>query len=145
MSNEGKRVTVHYIGTFDDGEKFDSSYDRGEPIKFTCLAGQMIHGFDAAVRTMEVGETKNIRIEPIEGYGEYDPAKLCTMSYVDLPGSERLRVGQQITIKNLFGAPMPCKVIEKTETDITFDFNHEMAGKALNFEITLLEAEPIKH
>ena len=50
MSNEGKKVKVHYVGTLDDGTKFDSSRDRGEPLAFTCMAGQMIPGFDAAVR-----------------------------------------------------------------------------------------------
>ena len=58
MSNEGKKVKTHYKGTLDDGTQFDSSYDRGEPLEFTCMAGQMIPGFDKAVRDMEVGETK---------------------------------------------------------------------------------------
>ena len=58
MSNEGKNVKVHYVGTLDDGSKFDSSRDRGEPLAFTCMAGQMIPGFDKAVVDMEVGETK---------------------------------------------------------------------------------------
>ena len=62
MSNEGKKVKVHYTGTLDDGTKFDSSVDRGEPIEFTCAAGQMIPGFDAAVKDMEQGETKTVHI-----------------------------------------------------------------------------------
>ena len=49
MSNEGKKVKAHYRGTLDDGTQFDCSYDRNEPIEFTCMAGQMILGFDAAV------------------------------------------------------------------------------------------------
>ena len=64
MSNEGKKVKTHYKGTLDDGTQFDSSYDRGEPLEFTCMAGQMIPGFDKAVRDMEVGETKTVRLEP---------------------------------------------------------------------------------
>ena len=56
MSNEGKKVSVHYTGTLDDGTKFDSSYDRNQPLEFTCMAGQMIKGFDEAVRDMEVGQ-----------------------------------------------------------------------------------------
>ena len=55
MSNEGKKVKAHYRGTLDDGTQFDCSYDRNEPIEFTCMAGQMIPGFDAAVKDMAVG------------------------------------------------------------------------------------------
>lgn len=64
MSNEGKKVKVHYTGTLDDGSKFDSSVDRGEPIEFTCMAGQMIPGFDSAVKDMAQGDTKNVHIPP---------------------------------------------------------------------------------
>ena len=57
MSNEGKKVKVHYVGTLDDGTKFDSSRDRNEPLAFTCMAGQMIAGFDNAVQDMKVHPT----------------------------------------------------------------------------------------
>lgn len=70
MSNEGKRVRAHYTGTFDDGTVFDSSVERGEPLEFVCMAGQMIPGFDAAVKEMEVGETKNVHLPASEAYGE---------------------------------------------------------------------------
>ena len=51
--NVGKTCRTHYKGTFNDGTQFDSSYDRGEPLEFVCGAGQMIKGFDAAVKDME--------------------------------------------------------------------------------------------
>lgn len=75
MSNTNKKVKVHYEGTFNDGTKFDSSYDRGDPIEFLCGAGQMIKGFDEAVKDMAVGEIKNIHLMPEEAYGMPDPDK----------------------------------------------------------------------
>ena len=141
MSNEGKKVKVHYVGTLDDGTKFDSSRDRGEPLAFTCMAGQMIAGFDAAVRDMEVGDTVTIRLEPEDAYGPRRMDLVQTMPLAQLPGAEKLVVGQRVMLGTPTGQPLQATVTDKTDTAITFDMNHEMAGKALTFEIELLEAE----
>lgn len=141
MSNEGKKVKVHYVGTLDDGTKFDSSIDRGEPLAFTCMAGQMIAGFDAAVRDMAEGETVTVHLEPKDAYGEHDPNLVHTFPIAELPGSEQLVVGQKITLRGPGGRPYPTVVSAKDEKTVTFDFNHELAGKPLNFEITLVEVQ----
>ena len=140
MSNEGKQVKVHYTGTLDDGTKFDSSYDRNEPLAFTCMAGQMIPGFDKAVKDMEVGETKTVRLEPADAYGEWDERGLQKMPLKRMRGAETLSVGEKVTLRNQYGQPFPAKVYAKDEETITFDLNHELAGQALTFEIKLLEA-----
>lgn len=141
MSNEGKQVKVHYVGTLDDGTKFDSSRDRGEPLAFTCMAGQMIPGFDAAVRDMAVGETVNVRLEPKDAYGERRMDMVQTLPIAQLPGAEKLEVGQRVMLRSAMGQPLQATVTDKNDQAITFDMNHEMAGKALNFEIELLEAQ----
>ena len=141
MSNEGKQVKVHYVGTLDDGTKFASSRDRGEPLAFTCMAGQMIPGFDAAVRDMAVGETTTIRLEPADAYGLRRMELVQTIPLVQLPGAENLSIGQRVMLQSVTGQPMQATVTDKNETAITFDLNHEMAGKALTFEIELLEAK----
>ncbi len=137
--NAGRTVRVHYEGTLNDGSKFDSSYDRGEPLEFICGAGMMIEGFDAAVVDMVPGEVKNIHLMPEQAYGQPDPAAIFTIQYSQLPGSEELEVGEHIHITNSFGAPFPVVVKAKDENTITFDANHEMAGKELNFKIELVE------
>ena len=141
MANDGKKVKVHYVGTLDDGTKFDSSRDRGEPLAFTCMAGQMIPGFDEAVRTMELGQTVTVRIPAADAYGEHDPSKVLRMQYEALPGSKRLKVGSHPVLATPEGRPLPCVVIDKDDETITFDMNHELAGKDLTFEIELLEVE----
>ena len=108
----GKKVKVHYKGTLNDGTQFDSSYDRGEPLEFTCGAGMMIQGFDKAVATMNVGDVIDVHLMPEEAYGEADPRAFITL---------------------------PIRVAALTDTEITFDANHEMAGKELNFRIELVE------
>lgn len=137
--NVGKTCKTHYRGTFNDGTQFDSSYDRGEPLEFICGAGQMIKGFDAAVADMEVGQEVDVHLMPEEAYGMPDPNAIIPMKIEQLPGSEDLEVGQQVHLYNQYGQPVLVKVIEKDETTITFDANHEMAGKELNFHIELVE------
>ena len=139
--NVGKTCRTHYRGTFDDGTLFDSSYDRGEPLEFVCGAGQMIHGYDKAVATMEVGQTINIHLMPEEAYGMPDPRAIFTLEIAQLPGSEDLEVGARAYLTNQYGQPFPVTVTEKTESNITFDANHEMAGKELNFQIELVEVK----
>lgn len=137
--NVGKTCKTHYRGTFNDGTQFDSSYDRGEPLEFVCGAGMMIKGFDAAVANMEVGEKVDVHLMPEEAYGEADPEAIFTIELAQLPGSEDLEAGQQVYLQNAYGQPFPVKVVEKKEETITFDANHEMAGKELNFTIELVE------
>ena len=64
MSNESKRCKVHYTGTFNDGTKFDSSYDRGEPLEFVFAAVMMIKAIDDAVQNMKIGEIAYVHLMP---------------------------------------------------------------------------------
>ena len=137
--NVGKTCRAHYRGSFNDGTQFDSSYDRGQPLEFICGAGQMIQGFDAAVADMEVGQTVDVHLMPEEAYGMPSPDAVFDVEIAQLPGSEDLEVRQQVYLTNQLGQPFPVKVTAKNDTTITFDANHEMAGKELNFHIELVE------
>lgn len=139
--NVGKTCKTHYKGTFNDGTQFDSSYDRGEPLEFVCGAGMMIAGFDAAVANMEIGEIVDIHLMPEEAYGMSDPDAIFTVELSELPGAEDLSVDQQVYLQNQLGQPFPVKVTAKDDATITFDANHEMAGKELNFRIELVEVQ----
>ena len=139
--NVGKTCRTHYRGTFNDGTQFDSSYDRGEPLEFVCGAGQMIKGFDAAVADMEVGEIKEVHLMPHEAYGESDPNAIITVEIAQMAGAESVNVGDRVYLQNMYGQPFPAVVAAKDETTVTFDANHEMAGKELNFTIELVEVK----
>lgn len=139
--NIGKTCRTHYRGTFNDGTQFDSSYDRGEPLEFVCGAGMMIKGFDAAVSDMDVGQVVDIHLTPAEAYGEVDPAAIFTVETARLPGAEELTVGQRVYLQDQYGRPIPVAVAAKDKKTITFDANHEMAGKELNFRIELVEVK----
>ncbi len=137
--NAGKRCKTHYRGTLNDGTVFDSSYERGEPLEFVCGMGMMIRGYDEAVVNMEVGQSVDIHLTPDQAYGYPDPRAIFPVPMSQLPGSEELTVGQKVVLYTASGQPMPVKVTAKDETTITFDANHEMAGKELNFHIELIE------
>lgn len=141
--NKGKRVRVHYTGTLDDGTEFDSSLKRGEPLEFTCMAGQMIPGFDKAVAEMEEGSTQTVKIPAADAYGERDDAAIQ-----DIPAGgqvmvmlnvEDLPVGKTIYVQGPNGQPMSAKVLAAGPEGAKVDMNHELAGKDLTFEITLVE------
>lgn len=137
--NAGKNVKVNYHGTLDDGTVFDSSYERNEPLEFICGVGMMIKGFDKAVVDMNVGDVINIHIPAEEAYGLRSDDAIIEVEIAKLPGSEELNVGDNAYLSDPYGRPCPIKVIAKTETTITLDANHELADKALNFKIELLE------
>ena len=137
--NVGKLCRVHYRGTLNDGTQFDSSYDRGSPLEFQCGAGMMIPGFDATVAAMSVGEIVNVHLMPEEAYGYPDPNAIFSVEIANMPGAEEVSVGQRVYLQDMSGRPLPAAVVAKDDTMITFDANHEMAGKELNFQIELLE------
>ena len=139
--NVGKRCKTHYRGTLNDGTVFDSSYDRGEPLEFICGAGMMIRGYDEAVAKMEVGQSIDIHLTPDQAYGYPDPRAIFTVEISQLPGSEGLSVGENVVLYTTAGQPMPVKVTARDDSTITFDANHEMAGKELNFHIELVEVQ----
>lgn len=141
MSNEGKVVKIHYTGTLDDGEKFDSSYDRGEPIEFTCMAGNVIRGFDEGVLEMNAGEKKTIHIEPADAYGEVVPELIQEVPVQNVPNADQLPIGETVYMHGPNGQPMPVQVVKVENGMVTFDMNHPLAGKALNFELELVEVK----
>lgn len=141
MAKQGDKVSVTYVGTFDDGTVFDASEQHGgEPLSFVVGSGQVIAGFDAAVLDMEIGQEKDVVIEPADGYGEYNPELLQTEEIANIPDGAELakHVGETLYFQGGAG-PIPAKVVSAQDGKVTVDFNHPMAGKRLNFKITLQE------
>ena len=138
-TNVGKRVKVHYKGTFDDGTQFDSSYDRGTPLDFICGVGQMIKGFDRACAEMKVGDIIDVHLEPEDAYGLHNPNMVITVQKATIQGLEGIEVGDKVMLQDELGRPFDAFVTFMDDENITFDCNHEMVDKALNFTIEMLE------
>ncbi|MDE2859946.1 MAG: FKBP-type peptidyl-prolyl cis-trans isomerase [Chloroflexota bacterium] len=134
VAGEGDKVAVHYTGTLDSGEEFDSSRGR-EPLSFVVGDGRMISGFDAAVRGMAIGETRTVRMEPAEAYGERNDDLVLTFPISQLP--EGVGEGDSVVFTN--GGQGT--ILEVTGETFTVDANHRLAGQALTFEIELVSIE----
>ena len=130
VAEDGDQVSVHYTGTLDNGEQFDSSIGR-DPLPFQVGAGGVIDGFDAAVRGLAVGESVTVRIEPAEAYGVSREDLVVTVPRDQAP--DNVAVGQEVMLGNSRAV-----VIEVTETEVRVDANHPLAGEALTFEIELV-------
>lgn len=137
-AQSGDRVTVHYTGTLDDGTVFDSSRE-GEPIEFEIGSGEVIDGFDQAVAGLEVGESREIRLEPDEAYGQRSDDLVIDVDRDDLPADLDPEVGQTLAVEGADGEEMAAWVAEVGDDAITVDLNHPLAGRSLTFEVELLE------
>ena len=137
---DGDTIKIDYTGTLDDGSVFDSSENHGQALEFTVGSGKVIKGFDDAVRNMELGEKKEFRLEPAEAYGEYKDALIDTVSRDFVQASMDMEIGKTFLVQTPNGQQMPAKIIDLTDDEVTFDLNHPLAGKALTFNIKIVEA-----
>ena len=133
----GNKVKVHYTGTLGDGTVFDTSVGR-EPLKFTIGAGTMIPGFENAVRSMKPGQKKTATIPSDEAYGPHRDDMVLVIERDKLPEVLNPEVGQQLQMQNSAGRIVLFMVTKVSETSITVDANHPLAGKDLTFEIELV-------
>ena len=139
--NGGQTVKVHYVGTFDDGIEFDNSYKKGDPITVELDKGQMIPGFENAIKSMSAGETKDVKLTPEMAYGYPDSRKVMTVPKTSFPPNFEFAEGHMVQGKSPAGQ-MLMGVISKVEDEqVMIDSNHPLAGKNLNFQITLVETQ----
>lgn len=129
---DGDLIDVHYVGTLDDGSQFDSSRDRDVPFSFTVGTGQVIGGFDEAVRGAEVGDVRTVRIDPENAYGEWSEDNFIEVPLN--PDQDDVEVGETVYLTN----GQEVVVLEVTEETVKLDTNHRLAGEALTFEIEIL-------
>ena len=128
---KGDEIEVFYTGTLNDGKQFDSNVGK-EPLKFVVGSGELIKGFDDGVVGMKLNETKKIAIKAADAYGEKSNELIVDIPNENFGGAE---------IND--GAPVRTEdghegvVISVGEKTTKVDFNPPLAGKDLNFEITV--------
>jgi peptidylprolyl isomerase len=138
QAKQGDTVKVHYTGTLDDGTMFDTSADR-EPLQFTIGGGQVIPGFDTAVMDMAPGEIRVSVIPADQAYGVHSEELVTDVDRERFPADMELEIGQQLQVGLTDGQQAVVMVVDLTDTVVTLDANHPLAGQNLTFEIELVE------
>ncbi len=134
----GDTVKVHYTGKLDDGTVFDTSVNE-DPLQFTIGGGQIISGFEQAVVGMKPGESKTVRIPADEAYGQRREDLILEVERSQLPEGLKPEVGLQLQSRQPDGRIIVLTITDITESHVTLDANHPLAGEDLTFEIQLIE------
>jgi peptidylprolyl isomerase len=138
QAKNGDTVKVHYTGTLDDGTVFDTSLGRN-PLQFTLGEGQVIPGFEQAIVGMSPGESKTAEISVDGAYGPHNEEMVVSVDRSDFPNNIEPRVGQMLQLHQPSGQRIAVTVIEVSESSVTLDANHPLAGQDLTFDIQLVE------
>jgi peptidylprolyl isomerase len=136
---KGDKVKVNYVGKLDDGTEFDSSLKHGAPLEFEAGAGMVIPGFDNAVIGMKKGEKKTVKIPAKDAYGERRPELMRAIPRASLPADKNFQPGMVMVLGTPDGHKFPAVIAKVDEKELMLDLNHPLAGKALTFEITIVE------
>lgn len=138
QAKPGDTVKIHYTGKLDDGTVFDSSVNR-EPLEFTLSSGQVIPGFENAVVGMAPGESKTEKIPMEQAYGPYRTEMVLEVDKQQLPPDLEPDVGLQLQVQQPNGQVIPVYITGITDSTVTLDANHPLAGQDLVFDIQLVE------
>ncbi len=138
QAKNGDKVKVSYTGKLVDGSEFDSSEGR-DPLEFTLGENEVIPGFEEAVVGMSPGQSKTVTVSSEQAYGPRQKELVVEVERKDVPADLELEVGRQLEVTQDDGDVFLVTVSDLTESAVTLDANHPLAGQDLVFEINLLE------
>jgi peptidylprolyl isomerase len=142
--SQGSVVKVEYKGTLKDGTVFDTTEGKA-PLTFLMGSGQVLPSFEQHVAKIGVGKTSKFTLKAAEAYGEPDPKKVVTLPRDARFTNVELKEGAVVFANNKLPngevRQTPMKVVKLSETEVTMDYNHPLAGKDLTFEVKVLEAQ----
>ena len=148
-AGKDKVVSLHYTLSV-DGEQVESSHDRDEQLWVLLGHGQLIPGLEKALEGHQAGETLEVDLAAIDGYGEREEGRIQRMSKKYFPQANRLKPGMVTVLQLKEGGQRAVTVHKVGMTAIDVDLNHPMAGKSLHFDVAIGEVrdateEEIKH
>jgi peptidylprolyl isomerase len=137
-AKKGDTVRVHYTGRLRDGDLVGSSKQH-DPVEIILGAGQIIPGIEKAIEGMEPGETRSVDVDAGDAYGQRQADKIVVFERDKLPAGMEPEVGEQLNLQTHDGESVPAVVTDTSESSVTLDANHPLAGHDLTFELELVE------
>lgn len=137
----GDLVTVHYIGTLDNGRIFDQR-DSDEPLSFTLGAGEIFPAMEQQLIGMQVGAVKNIHLSVEQAYGLRLDQNILSVAREIFPADRKLRIGEKLKIELGGQEHRQMRVRNVSETEVLLDGNHDLAGCDLTFALQLVAIAP---
>jgi FKBP-type peptidyl-prolyl cis-trans isomerase SlyD len=146
---ENSAVSFHYTLTDDAGKTIDSSAGQ-DPLAYLHGAGNIIPGLENALEGKAVGDQLTVAVTAEEGYGPVQHELIQEVPRSAFQGVESIEIGMQFEAQNGQGGAVPVTVTAVTDETVTVDGNHPLAGKALNFDVTIevvrdATAEELEH
>lgn len=132
----GKVVSIHYTLADDEGSVLDSS-SGGEPLAYLHGAGNIVPGLERELTGKHVGDAVKVRVPPEEGYGLHDPRGVRRAPRSAFPPGARVEAGMEFAVESDDGRVIPVWIAAVAADEVTVDFNHPLAGVALNFDVTV--------
>lgn len=132
----GDRVTVHYIGTLDNGAIFDSRDDK-DPLTFVLGEETVFAALEQEICGMRCGQTRNIQIPAAHAYGQRNNDNLVKVKRSQFPADQPPELGKLLTITFADGEKQIMRVMASDDSGVTLDANHPLAGLDLTFALTL--------
>ncbi len=137
-AQKGDTVKIHFTGKLEDGSVFGSTTDR-EPLEFKLGEGRIIPGVEKAVEGMNVGESKTVKVPSELAYGQRREELFEEVSRDQFPKDVEPQVGQKFEVPRSDGQATVVRVVNVSESTVTLDANHPLAGRDLTFELELLD------
>lgn len=138
QARNGDTVRVHYTGRLEDGTVFDASTGQ-DPLEFTIGQGQIIPAFEQALIGMNLDESKTIHIPAEDAYGPHREEMVLVVDRARFPAHIQPEIGLLLSLRQPDGRTVDVAVTAVSESSVTLDANHPLAGKDLTFHIQLVE------
>lgn len=136
-AKSGDKVTVHYIGTLDNGRIFDQR-DEDQPLSFTLGNDEVFTALEDEVVGMKVGEVKNIHLQAEQAYGLRLEENLLKVPRNLFPAEKELRISQKLNLELGDGTQRQMRIRNVSEREVLLDGNHDLAGCDLTFALQLV-------